>query len=135
MRMTGPWGCPGIIVGIKTRLQWKRKPGTSKWYVCTFIADRPIRTVKDKVRALTRRTSQQPPRAALIRLHQIMRGWANYFKLAVSKHTLDALENFTWHRVIRWQRTCTAGGRTTSAATLPAPTAGGEGRQRTSERC
>jgi RNA-directed DNA polymerase len=84
------------------RIQWKRKRGTSKWYVYTFIANRPIRSVKDKIRALTRRTSQQPPRAALIRLNQIMRGWANYFKHAVCKHTLESLENFAWHRVIRW---------------------------------
>jgi RNA-directed DNA polymerase len=84
------------------RIQWRRKRGTSKWYVYTFIGDRPIRSLKDKIRALTRRTSQQPPRDALIRLNQIMRGWANYFKHAVCKHTLSALENFAWHRVIRW---------------------------------
>ena len=65
------------------RVQWKRKGGTSKWHVYTFIADRPIRSLKDKIRALTRRTSQQPPRDVLIRLNQIMRGWANYFRHAV----------------------------------------------------
>ena len=59
-------------------IQWRRKRGTSKWYVYTFIADRPVRSVKQKVRDLTRRTSQQPPRDALIKLNQIMRGWANY---------------------------------------------------------
>jgi len=64
-------------------IQWRRKRGTSKWYVYTFIADRPIRSVKQKVRDLTRRTSQQPPRDVLIRLNQIMRGWANYFRHAV----------------------------------------------------
>ena len=84
------------------RIQWRRKRGTSKWYVYTFIADRPIRSVKDKIRALTHRTSQQPPRDVLIRLNQIMRGWANYFRHAVCKHTLNSLENFVWHRVIRW---------------------------------
>jgi RNA-directed DNA polymerase len=84
------------------RIQWRRKRGTSKWYVYTFIADRPVRSVKQKVRALTRRTSQQPPRDVLIRLNQIMRGWANYFRHAVCKHTLGSLENFVWHRVIRW---------------------------------
>jgi RNA-directed DNA polymerase len=26
------------------RIQWKRKRGTGKWYVCTFIADRPVRS-------------------------------------------------------------------------------------------
>jgi RNA-directed DNA polymerase len=84
-------------------IRWKRKRGTGKWYVYTFIADRPIRSLKDKIRALTGRTSQWPPRDALIRLNQIMRGWAAYFRHAVCKHTLDALDKFIWHRVIRWQ--------------------------------
>ena len=48
-------------------LQWRRKRGTTRWYVYTFIADRPIRSVKAKIRALTRRTSQQDPASALIR--------------------------------------------------------------------
>lgn len=84
------------------RIQWRRKRGTSKWYVYTFIADRPLRSLKDKIRALTGRTSQQLPRDVLIRLKQILRGWANYFKHAVCKHTFGRLENFVWHRVIRW---------------------------------
>ena len=56
------------------RIQWRRKRGMGKWYVCTFIADRPIRSLKDKIRALTNRTSQQDPGTVLIRLNQIMRG-------------------------------------------------------------
>jgi len=69
-------------------IQWRRKYGTNQWYVYTFIAHRPIRSLKAKIRALTNRTSQQNPRDVLIRLNQIMRGWANYFKHAVCKHTL-----------------------------------------------
>ena len=61
------------------RIQWKRKQGTDKWYVYTFIADRPIRSPKDRIRALTRRKSQQNPREVLARLNLIMHGWANYF--------------------------------------------------------
>jgi RNA-directed DNA polymerase len=87
------------------RIQWKRKRGTSKWYVYTFIADRPIRSLKAKIRALTNRKSQQELRNVLIRLNQIMRGWAGYFKHAVCKHTLGNLANFAWWRVIRWLRT------------------------------
>jgi RNA-directed DNA polymerase len=55
-------------------------------------------------RALTSRLSQQPPRNVLIRLNQIMRGWSNYFRHAVAKHTMSSPENFVWHRVIRWFR-------------------------------
>ena len=72
-------------------IQWKRKRGTNKWYVYTFIADRPLRSVKAKIRALTRRTSQQDLRAVLIRINQITRGWANYFKHAVAKRTFSNL--------------------------------------------
>jgi RNA-directed DNA polymerase len=61
--------------------------------------------LKAKIRALTNRTSQQNPRAVLIRLNQIMRGWANYFKHAVAKHTLHSLAHFVWWRVVRWLRT------------------------------
>jgi RNA-directed DNA polymerase len=87
------------------RIRWKRKRGTSKWYVYTFIAGRPIRSLKAKIRALTNRKSHWDLRYVLIRLNQIMRGWASYFKHAVCKHTLGNLANFAWWRVVRWLRT------------------------------
>ena len=82
-------------------IQWRRKRGTNKWHVYTFIADRPIRSVKAKIRALTHRQSQQDLGAVLIRLNQIMRGWANYFKHAVAKDRFSALHRFLWWRLIR----------------------------------
>jgi RNA-directed DNA polymerase len=83
------------------RIRWRRKRGTTKWHVYTFIADRPVRSVKAKIRALTGRTSQQDFGTVLIRLNQLMRGWATYFRHAVAKHTFKVLENFAWRRVIR----------------------------------
>ena len=85
-------------------IRWKRKRGTNTWHVYTFIADRPIRSLKAKIRALTRRKSQQDPRTVLIRLNQIMRGWANYFRHAACKRTLSQLSHFVWGRMIRWLR-------------------------------
>ena len=107
-------------------IQWRRKRGTNKWYVYTFIADRPIRSLKAKIRALTNRTSQQDPGTVLIRLNQIMRGWANYFRHAVGKRTFGNLDHFVWWRVdpVADGR-CTAGRGRTSAAGSPTPTAGG----------
>jgi RNA-directed DNA polymerase len=84
------------------RIQWKRKRGTNTWHAYTFIAKRPIRSLKAKVRALTNRTSQQSPASVLTRLGLIMRGWSTYFRHAVSKHTFSALATFAWHRVARW---------------------------------
>jgi len=82
-------------------IQWRRKRGTNKWYVYTFIAQRPIQSLKAKVRALTHRTSQQDLRYVLTRLNQVMHGWANYFQHAVAKHTFNMLDHFAWKRLIR----------------------------------
>jgi len=86
-------------------IQWKRKRGTNKWHVYTFIADRPIRSVKAKIRALTDRKSQQHPGTVLTRVNQVMRGWTNYFRHAACKRTLSRLFHFVWWRMIRWLRT------------------------------
>jgi hypothetical protein len=68
--------------------------------------------VKAKIRALTRRTSQQDLRDVLIRLNQITRGWANYFKHAVAEHTFDNLAS-PGGRSSRWCGSRTTGrGRT-----------------------
>ena len=116
-------------------IQWRRKIGTNQWHVYTFIADRPVRSLKAKIRALTNRTSQQDPKAVLIRLGQIMRGWSNYFRHAVCKHTFARLAHFVWQRVARWSARCTTGRGRTSADSSPAATAGGYHCRRTGSRC
>jgi RNA-directed DNA polymerase len=83
------------------RIQWRRKKGTNKWHVYTFIGDRPIRSVKMKIRALTRRLSQMDLEYVLDRLNLIMHGWANYFRHAIAKNVFSMLDNFTWWRLIR----------------------------------
>lgn len=85
-------------------IQWRPKRGTNKHYVYTFIADRPLRSVKAKIRALTPRTSQQPLGAVLERINQILRGWTNYFRHAVAKHTFNHLQQFTWWRIVKMMR-------------------------------
>jgi RNA-directed DNA polymerase len=70
----------------------------------TFIDDRPVRSLKAKIRALTPRTSQLDTEYVLTRLNQVMRGWANYFRHAVAKGTFSMLDNFAWWRVIRMLR-------------------------------
>jgi RNA-directed DNA polymerase len=86
-------------------IQWKHTRRTNKWYVYTFVADRPFRSVKAKIRTLTPRTSQQDLRAVLIRINQITRGWANYFKHAVAQRTFEHLRQSTWWRIVRRMRT------------------------------
>ena len=80
-------------------IKWMRKRGTDKWHVYTFIADKPVREFKRKIRALTHRRSQVAFSTVLTRINQLQRGWANYFRHAVAKHTLDRLYAFVWWRV------------------------------------
>jgi RNA-directed DNA polymerase len=82
------------------RIKWMRKRGTDKWFVYTFIADKPVRELKRKIRALTHRQSQVDMGAVLTRINQIQRGWANYFRHAVAKHTFDRLHAFVWWRLV-----------------------------------
>jgi RNA-directed DNA polymerase len=82
-------------------IRWRRKRGTNTWHVYTFIADRPIRSLKAKIRALTHRKSQQDLGSVLRRLNLIMRGWANYFKHAVAKRIFDDLRQFAWRRLVK----------------------------------
>jgi RNA-directed DNA polymerase len=86
------------------RIQWKRRRGSDKWYVYTFIADRPFRAVKAKIRALTHRVSQANMGTVITRINQILRGWTNYFRHAVCKHTFSRLRHFVNWRLIRWLR-------------------------------
>jgi RNA-directed DNA polymerase len=84
------------------RILRRRKKGTvDTWHVYTFISDRALRSLRQKVRALTHRLSQAPLRDVLIRINQITRGWAAYFRHAVAKHTFDTLAHFVWWRVVR----------------------------------
>jgi len=88
------------------RIRWRTKKGTrDQWRLYTFIGKRPLRSLKDRIRALTRRTSQQDLRAVLIRINRITRGWAEYFRHAVAKHTFDRLAYFIWWRIVRWVKT------------------------------
>ena len=83
------------------RIQRKRKGGTNKWYVYTFVADRAIRAVKDKIRALTHRKSQRDLEYLLYQINRITQGWANHFRHAVVKHMFAAIDHVVWWRLAR----------------------------------
>jgi RNA-directed DNA polymerase len=86
-------------------IRWKRKGGTNKWHVYTFIADRPVKTLKARLRALTHRTSLVSMGETLIRINQILRGWSAYFRHAVATHTFKHLHQVIWWRMVRWLKT------------------------------
>jgi RNA-directed DNA polymerase len=86
-------------------IRWRASEEPASGYVYTYVAKRPIRSVRDTIGALTPRTSQQDLGTVLIRINQITRGWTNYFKHAVAKHTFSHLRQFTWWRIVQMMRT------------------------------
>jgi RNA-directed DNA polymerase len=86
------------------RIQRKRKRGTAKRVVYTYPSKKALASIVGRVRALTRRSSH-PTLAALLRqLNPVLRGWCTYFRHGVSKSTFAYLDQYTWHRVVRWIR-------------------------------
>ena len=85
-------------------IQRKRKQGSNKRHVYTYPSKKAVKAVKGKVRALTHRSSTIPPRALLLRLNAVLRGWANYFRHGVSKRIFGYIDSYTWWRVVAWLR-------------------------------
>ena len=86
------------------RIQRRRKRGTTKHVVYTYPSKKALASIVGRVRMLTRRSSH-PTLAALLRqLNPVLRGWCTYFRHGVSKATFGYLDQYTWHRVVRWIR-------------------------------
>ena len=86
------------------RIQRRRKRGTTKRVVYTYPSKKALASIVARVRALTSRTAH-PSLAVLLRqLNPVLRGWCTYFRYGVSKATFGYLNQYTWHRVVRWLR-------------------------------
>jgi RNA-directed DNA polymerase len=82
-----------------------RKRGTSKQYVYTTPSKKAIAAIMAKVKAETCRSARFSDLGELlIRLNQILRGWAAYFRHGVSKRTFSTIDQYTWHRIVHWIR-------------------------------
>jgi len=58
--------------------------------------------VKAKVRAATRRSTNQNLATLLHRLNIVLRGWTNYHRHGAAARTFAFLSAFTWRRVWCW---------------------------------
>ena len=84
------------------RIQWRRKRGTNKWHVYTFIADRPIRSLKAKDPCPDEQDVTAAPGSRADPARSDHARMVNYFRHAVGKHTFSTLAHFAWWRVARW---------------------------------
>ena len=86
------------------RIQRRRKRGTTKRVVYTYPSKKALASIVGRVRTLTRRTSHPTLAAMLRQLNPVLRGWCTYFRHGVSTATFAYLDQYTWHRVVRWIR-------------------------------
>ena len=82
-----------------------RKRGTQKHYVYTTPSRTAIQKVKHKVKTKTyRSTRYQELDTLILSLNRSLRGWANYLRYGVSKAVFTTVDQYTWHRLMRWTR-------------------------------
>jgi RNA-directed DNA polymerase len=82
-----------------------RKRGTQKHYVYTVPSRKAIQAIKDKVSAMTyRSTLHQDPGVLITHISRALAGWASYFRHGVSKAAFDAVDSHAWGRIMRWLR-------------------------------
>jgi len=83
----------------------QRKRGTQKYYVYTRPSRKAVKAIKEKVSAMTyRSTRNQDVDDLLRRVSRVLAGWANYHRHAVSKATFSAVDAHAWRRIVRWIR-------------------------------
>jgi RNA-directed DNA polymerase len=82
-----------------------RRPKGHKRHVYTFVSNEALASIRRKVKALTGRSTTNLALSDLIAaLNPVLRGWANYFRHAAAKRTLEYLGYYAWWRVGRWLR-------------------------------
>jgi len=95
---------------LATHIRRMRKRGTQKYYVYTMPSPAAVQAVKDKVKAKTyRSTRHKDLDEVLTELNRLLAGWARYHRYGVSKATFNAVDSYTWNRLMRWTRTKYAG--------------------------
>ena len=88
------------FLGFTFRWQQSRK-GTP--YVHTEPSPAAEQTLRDRVRALTRRHTTWRATGEVVReINQVTRGWGNYFALAQYHRSFGQLNTFVAHRLRQW---------------------------------
>ena len=90
---------------LNVTIRRMRKLGSSKRYVYTVPSKKAIQAVKDKVSAMTYRSTRNTEPEVLIQgINRVLTGWANYHRHGVSKTVFGAVDHHAWHRIMRWLR-------------------------------
>jgi RNA-directed DNA polymerase len=91
------------FLGYNVRLY--RHPTTRRGYRLLIKPSKEsIRKLRERLRCEWLALRGQSAHVVISRLNPIIRGWANYFRNAVSKRVFNSLDNWMWRRCIRYAR-------------------------------
>jgi RNA-directed DNA polymerase len=70
------------------------------------VATRSLERLKDKLRALTRRTTGEPLSRLIERVNRLVQGWMNYYRLTDTPSVFQELDEWLRHRLrqLLWKR-------------------------------
>jgi RNA-directed DNA polymerase len=70
------------------------------------VAARSLERLKDKIRALTRRTTGEPLSSLIERVNRLVQGWMSYYRLADTPSLFQELDEWLRHRLrqLVWKR-------------------------------
>ena len=74
----------------------------SGWKLLITPSRDSVQQVRKRLRADWRKLVGQNAEAVIATLNPLIRGWANYFRVGVAKHTFSALDAYMVRRTLRW---------------------------------
>lgn len=77
----------------------RRKKGTS---VLIKPSKKSVQRIKDKLREIWLSMAGKDADTVCLKLNPVVRGWANYFRVGVSKHTFSTLDRWMHYRSVRY---------------------------------
>lgn len=87
------------------RIQRHRQKGSNRQLIYTYPSKKAVAAIRRKVKAATMNsTTNMPADQLFLRLGQITRGWALYFRHGSSSHAYHGLQNYLWWRTWTWMR-------------------------------
>jgi RNA-directed DNA polymerase len=86
------------------RIQRHTQKGSARQFVYSYPSKQSLKTIRRKVKQLTKGVTHQTADQLFDRLNRMLRGWAQYFRHGSSSAAYQNLHNYTWWRIWHWLR-------------------------------
>jgi RNA-directed DNA polymerase len=85
-------------------IQRHTQRGSGRQLVYSYPSKKSLKTIRWKVKQLTKGVTHQTADQVFERLNRTLRGWAQYFRHGSSSAAYHNLHNYTWWRIWYWLR-------------------------------